>query len=82
MHGNVFQWCSDWSDSNYYARSPIADPQGPPDGKSRALRGGSWLDYPRYCRSAYRGALDPTDCWHVIGFRVAVSAAHRPSSSR
>jgi len=75
MHGNVFQWCSDWSDAKYYGRSPRVDPQGPSDGKFRVLRGGSWLDYPRYCRSAYRGALEPTDRWHVTGFRVGVSAA-------
>jgi sulfatase modifying factor 1 len=78
MHGNVFQW-SDFSDPNYYAHSPKVDPQGPPDGTSRVLRGGSWLDYPRYCRSAYRGALDPADRWHVVGFRVTLASAAAPT---
>jgi formylglycine-generating enzyme len=68
MHGNVFQWCSDWSED--YRRGAKVDPQGPDHGTSRAVRGGSWLDYPRYCRSAYRGALEPTDHWHAVGFRV------------
>lgn len=79
MHGNVFQWCADYSDPHYYAASPTLDPPGPPHGNARVLRGGSWLDYPAYCRSAYRGALNPADRWHVTGFRVALAAAEAPN---
>jgi formylglycine-generating enzyme required for sulfatase activity len=75
MHGNVFQWCSDWFDEKYYGHSPKVDPLGPDDGKFRVCRGGSWLDSSGWCRSANRGRSDPTESWHVIGFRVVLSAA-------
>ena len=43
MHGNVWQWCSDWFDEHYYEKSPVDDPKGPSVGSSRVARGGSFI---------------------------------------
>jgi formylglycine-generating enzyme required for sulfatase activity len=74
MHGNVFQWCHDWLDTNYYRTSPPADPPGPANGTRRVYRGGSWNSNPRGARSAYRlwGAPSERSC--RLGFRVACEA--------
>ena len=79
MHGNVWEWClDDWHDD--YKGAPtdgsawfntddkLSDKSG-----HAVMRGGSWINYPRNCRSASRDNYD----WAVrdginnlIGFRV------------
>jgi formylglycine-generating enzyme required for sulfatase activity len=72
LHGNVYEWCGDWYDSDYYASSPLRDPRGPNSGSSRVLRGGSWRHEPYYVRCAYRSSGTPDDRNYGPGFRVVL----------
>lgn len=69
MHGNVFEWCSDWYGA--YGSGPDTDPVGPNTGSSRVLRGGDWIGDARGCRSAYRDFANPGFADSDVGFRVA-----------
>jgi formylglycine-generating enzyme required for sulfatase activity len=70
MHGNVWEWCADWYDENYYGRSPLEDPPGPSERSNRVLRGGSWRYYASVCASAYRMYDSPKFRDYRYGFRV------------
>ena len=71
MHGNVWEWCSDWH-AESYANAKTTDPQGPGSGTHRVVRGGGWCNDPQGCRSAFRFRLTPDRRDYNIGFRVAV----------
>ena len=49
----------------------ITDPTEPDTGVYRVLRGGSWIDCGRDCRSAYRNSASPDFAGDDVGFRLA-----------
>lgn len=72
MIGDVWDWCSDWFDENYYSVSPRMNPQGPSSGKLRVCRGGGWRSEPNLARSAARGYDAPGRFSNRIGFRLVI----------
>jgi formylglycine-generating enzyme required for sulfatase activity len=73
MSGNVHEWVSDWYGPDYYGDSPYSNPQGPPSGEYRGLRGGSWNSWWYGVRAASRAAAAPGDVFTIVGFRCADS---------
>jgi formylglycine-generating enzyme required for sulfatase activity len=71
MHGNVWEWCRDGWDADYYKNSPVADPLGPSQAAFRVIRGGGWNFNPRHARSANRDWITPGLRYDFLGFRLA-----------
>ncbi len=67
---NVHEWCADWYQADYYARSPQQNPAGPASGERRASRGGSWRHHIKVSRVAARSSIPPAFQYADYGFRV------------
>jgi formylglycine-generating enzyme required for sulfatase activity len=77
MHGNVWEWVQDWHTtivgvraSSTYPGDPQVDPTGPAAGSHRVKRGGSFYDFTRYLRAAFRDGYSPRGAYLNIGVRL------------
>ncbi|WP_242030278.1 formylglycine-generating enzyme family protein, partial [Microcystis wesenbergii] len=70
MSGNVWEWCEDNSHNNYIGAPKDGSAWLTNDNDYHILRGGSWYDFPNYCRSAYDFTYFRRDYYYYVGFRV------------
>lgn len=77
MHGNVSEWCQDYTWTSPLPGGSVTDPQGPATLRHHGVRGGSFDFTGRHavvCRSAWRGYIDnSTRRFNWLGFRVVLA---------
>jgi len=74
LAGGVSEWCSDWFERDYYKNSPAANPQGPPTGRYKVIRGGAWSDSPARISVFFRNWVRPNQRTPNLGCRCVKSA--------
>jgi sulfatase modifying factor 1 len=71
LSGVCHEWCADWYDDAYYARSPASNPRGPDTGTRRVSRGGAWRHANPWSPVSHRSSLPPTLRYSDYSFRLA-----------
>ena len=71
--GNVWEWTADWFAADSYQQKASPDPIGPPAGRWKTLRGGSYMNLPSYCTCTHREPAQPNRVAFTVGFRCAYS---------
>ncbi|HAH47919.1 MAG TPA: hypothetical protein DCM07_24310, partial [Planctomycetaceae bacterium] len=79
MRGNVWEWCSDWFDRDYYTRSPQKNPRGPGEGYIKVVRGSDWRFTGEPCRIDY-AMMPPWKSSPFVGFRVICELLQKPEA--
>lgn len=82
LFGNVTEWCSDWYGAFFFKEDDTEiNPEGPPLGKAKVIRGGNYKDYvgDRF-RPSFRNKMNPKTKGSEVGFRLVMDRSDIPGA--